>query len=110
MKKYDSNDGCPGHGVFLFEDLGVTFSSNFDNGNLAHVEQITMGKDVREFDFRIWSAPDNMDTPNQSKTGFWYYFTVSGLPVGVTLRINLANASNHGGLYRYDMVRICINR
>lgn len=104
MKKICSDDGCPGHGIFLFDELSVTFSSNFDNGNLAHVERIASGKDARDYDFRIWSAPDNMGTDLQAKTGFWYHFTVAGLPAGVYLRINLVNASNHGGLYRYDMV------
>jgi hypothetical protein len=105
MKRVASDERCAGHNVFVCEELGVTFNSNFDNGNLALVERATSGKDVREYDFRIWSAPDNMDTEIQSKTGFWYYFVVTGLPAGVYIRINLVNASNHGGLYRYDMVR-----
>jgi hypothetical protein len=115
MKKYESEDGCPSHGVYVFQDVGVTFSSNFDNGNLAHVERTSIANNNNNnsntnFDFRIWTAPDNMDTDFQSKTGFWYYFVVSGLPPGAQLRITIVNASNHGGLYRYDMVRLNIHQ
>ena len=89
----------PGHCVYVFDD-NITFSSNFDNGNLARVER----SGTKPYDFRIWTAPDNMGTVHQSKPGFWFYFIVSGLPAGATLRINIVNASNHGGLYKYDMV------
>jgi hypothetical protein len=89
----------PAHNVFTFGD--VTFSSNFDNGNLARAEQVPN----KSYDFRIWTAPDNMGTPYQSKHCAWYYFMVTGLPQGCVLRIQIVNTSNHSGLYKYDMVR-----
>lgn len=36
---------------------------------------------------------------------------VSGIPKGNVMRIQVANASNHSGLYKYDMVseiNICL--
>jgi hypothetical protein len=89
----------PAQNVFTFGD--VTFSSNFDNGNLARAEQVPN----KSYDFRIWTAPDNMGTPYQSKHCAWYYFMVTGLPQGCVLRIQIVNTSNHSGLYKYDMVR-----
>ena len=89
----------PAHNVFNFNE--VTFSSNFDNGNLARVEQVPN----RSYDFKIWTAPDNLGTMYQSKHCAWYYFMVSGLPKGCVLKIQIVNAANHSGLYKYDMVR-----
>ncbi|KAJ1400436.1 hypothetical protein B484DRAFT_406026 [Ochromonadaceae sp. CCMP2298] len=87
----------PAHNVFAFEN-GVKFSSNFDNGNVAKVEQ-----SHKSFEYRVWTAPDNLGTPHQSKHCAWFYFCVTGLPRGCVLRIQIINASNHGGLYKYDM-------
>lgn len=89
---------CPAHNIFNFGD--VTFSSNFDNGNLAKVEQVPN----KSFEFRIWTAPDNMGSSYQSKHCAWYYFMVTGLPQGCVLRIQIVNTSNHSGLYKFDMV------
>lgn len=44
----------PAHNIFIFDQ--IIFSSNFDNGNLAKVEKVPN----RSFEFKIWSAPDNM--------------------------------------------------
>ena len=90
----------PGHNVFAFADLGVTFSSNFDNGNLARVERA--GNSVSSF--KVWTALDNAGTEYQSKHGAWFNFSVTGLPMGCVLRIQVVNASNHSGLYKHDMV------
>ena len=95
-------DTIPAHRVFTFEN-GVTFSSNFDNGNLQKVEEST-----KPYDYRIWTCPDNFGTPHQSKHNAWFHFVVTGLPQGVVLRIQIVNASNHGGLYKHDMV--CFKR
>lgn len=97
------NTEVPAHNVFTFGD--VTFSSNFDNGNLARAEQTPN----KSFDYKIWTAPDNMGMPHQSKHCAWFYFMVTGLPQGCVLRIQIVNTSNHSGLYKYDMVRTLSN-
>ncbi len=97
-----SSDGTPrppAHNIFNF-DNGVVFSSNFDNGNLAKVERIGN----RPYEFKIWTAPDNMGSSHQSRHCAWFYFMVTGLPMGCVLRIQIVNASSHSGLYKHDMV------
>lgn len=91
---------CVAHNVFSFDNEAIVFSSNFDNGNLAKVERIS-GK---SYEFKIWTAADNMGTSFQSKHNAWFHFVVRGLPSGVTLRITIVNASPHSGLYKHDMV------
>eukprot|EP01031_Cornospumella_fuschlensis_P030739 gene30739-37141_t len=87
----------PAHNVFKFND--ITFSSNFDNGNLARVERTAN----RPFEFKIWTAPDNMGTEHQSRHCSWFYFTITGAPMGCVLRICIANASGNSGLWKHDM-------
>ena len=78
------------HNVFTFDD-NITFSSNFDNGNLARVERIvsstpqlpSSSSSIKYYDYRIWSACDNMGMPVQSKHCAWFYFSVSNIPVGI---------------------------
>ena len=77
----------------------MTFSSNFDNGNLSRVERAGNSSS----NFRIWTALDNQGTEYQSKHGAWFHFCVTGLPMGCVLRIQIVNASPHGGLYKHDM-------
>jgi cytosolic carboxypeptidase protein 5 len=71
----------PAHNVFEID--GVTFSSNFDNGNLLSVEKT--GRKTHEY--QIWAASDNHGSPQQSRHCTWFYFTVSGLPQGCTIKI-----------------------
>lgn len=96
-----ANETPAAHNVFTF-DGGITFSSNFDNGNLGRVERVPN----RPYEFKIWTAPDNMGTMYQSRHCAWFYFVVTGLPMGCVLRMNLVNASNHNGLYKHDMVSV----
>lgn len=89
----------PAHNIFDFDD-GIRFSSNFDNGNLARVERCLS----KPYEFRIWTSADCAGQPFQAKnSNAWFHFVVTGLPVSVVLRIQIVNASNHGGLYKHDM-------
>lgn len=97
MTSTSTSTSIPAHNIFTFDD--IIFSSNFDNGNLARVERIA----TRPYDFKIWTAPDNMGTDVQSKHCAWFHFVVSGLPLGCVIRIQIVNAANHGGLYKHDM-------
>ena len=90
------------HNVYTFDD--VTISSNFDNGNIGKCEKVPN----KSYEYRIWTAPDNMGTPFQSKHCAWFHFSITGLPMGCVLRIQIVNTSNHSGLYKHDMVR-CVH-
>jgi len=87
----------PAHNVFMFD--GVVISSNFDNGNLAKAERVPN----KSYEYKIWTAPDNMNSSFQSRHCAWFHFVVTGLPLGCVLRIQLVNAANHTGLYKHDM-------
>jgi hypothetical protein len=67
----------------IFEIDSIRFSSNFDNGNLYQVEKISN----KSYEYRIWSAPDNAGSEYETKHCTWFYFTISGLPAGVTLKL-----------------------
>ena len=59
-----------GHNAFRFGD--IAFSSEFDNGNLARVEQGKINDPSCKgglYEFRIWSAVDNLGEACQSKVG-----------------------------------------
>lgn len=99
MLASSSPNQIPAHNIFTFDN--IIFSSNFDNGNLARVERVPN----RPYEFKVWTAPDNMGTEYQSKHCAWFHFMVSGLPMGCVLRIQIVNASNHSGLYKHDMVK-----
>jgi hypothetical protein len=73
---------CESHGTFSFG--GITFSSDFDNGNLRRV--VPVGQQ-QPLDFNIWTAPDNAGSEVESNHCSWYYFSVSGLPKNATLKI-----------------------
>jgi hypothetical protein len=96
---YESGNNVPAHNIF--DVNGVVFSSNFDSGNLAEVEKCG----AKPFEYRIYTCPDNMGSQYQSKHNAWFHFQVSGVPAGSQLRIHIANAANHGSLYKHDMVR-----
>ena len=92
---------CPAHNVFTFAN-GVTFNSNFDNGNLADVEQGN-----KSYEYNIWTAPDaaprDAASGSQSKNNAWFHFSVSGLPPSSSIKITVVNASSHSSLYKHDM-------
>jgi hypothetical protein len=67
----------------IFEIDSIRFSSNFDNGNLNRVEKISN----KSYEYRIWSAPDNAGSEYETKHCTWFYFTITGLPSGVTVKL-----------------------
>ena len=69
----------PAHNIIHIDN--VTFSSNFDNGNLLMAEK------KKHMEYMVWSACDNQATPHQTKHCTWFYFTVTGLPQGSTVKI-----------------------
>ena len=107
-----STKGIPAHNIFRLND-GVTFSSMFDNGNLARVERVVYksapvsksggSSSSNIYHYKIWTACDNQGTERESRHCSWFHFTISGLPVDASLRIQIANSSSSSGLYKHDM-------
>mmetsp|Transcript_16757 Transcript_16757/g.25168 ORF Transcript_16757/g.25168 Transcript_16757/m.25168 type:complete len:785 (-) Transcript_16757:204-2558(-) len=91
------SDKIVAHNVFEID--GVVFSSNFDNGNLLHVEKT----DRRPHEYRLWSANDNHGSEYESRHCTWFHFSVTGLPHGCTIKLHIMNPNKNTGLYKYDM-------
>ena len=71
---------CKGHTTVAIE--GITFCSDFDNGNLKAVEKIPRNG----YDYQIWTASDNCGTQYETGHSSWFYFSVTGLPKNSTIR------------------------
>ena len=67
----------------IFEIDSIRFSSNFDSGNLYRVEKT----ERKPFEYRLWTAPDNVTEEWESKHSTWFYFTITGLPIGSTVKL-----------------------
>jgi hypothetical protein len=46
-----------------------------------------MAEKKKHMEYMVWSACDNQATPHQTKHCTWFYFTVTGLPQGSTVKI-----------------------
>ena len=71
---------CRGHTTLTVD--GLTFCSDFDNGNLRSVEE--SGRSG--YDFQVWTAPDNCGTQYESGHSSWFHFSVTGLPKNSTIK------------------------
>lgn len=89
----------PSHNVIVLKD-GVTFSSNFDNGNLANCEPSGQGP----YNYKLWVAPDNYKSDYKiNKHSGHFHFVVCGIPGGTNLKMTFQNISPHQSLYKFDM-------
>ena len=88
---------APASGSFSF-DTGVHFSSSFDSGNLARVEQ-----GDKATAFQRWTRPDCGEGPYRT----WFHFEVSGVPAGTTLTMTVMNLNKQKGLYTHGYKPIC---
>lgn len=79
-----------------FEADQVTFSSQFDSGNMGKVERAA--PDV----YYVWTAPDCADTEAEVTCRSWFYFQVTA-PVGKTLSFTVKNLNLQGKLFREGM-------
>ena len=79
-----------------FEADQVTFSSQFDSGNMGRVERAA--PDV----YYVWTAPDCADTEAEVTCRSWFYFQVTA-PVGKTLTFTVKNLNLQGKLFREGM-------
>lgn len=79
----------------------VTFSSEFDSGNLDRVEPLEKEADAA-LSFALWTAPDCAGTAFQNGNSSWYYFKVVTQAnfEGNTLRLTIMNLNKQVRLYQ----------
>lgn len=78
---------------------GVVARSDFDAGNLANIVE------TGDFEYDIWTAPDNMGTAFEAKVQPYFYFSMMNLPPGTNhLKFKICNPGIHQhSLYKQDM-------
>lgn len=79
----------------------VTFSSEFDSGNLDRVEPVDK-EDAVPLAFALWTAPDCAGTEFENGNSSWYYFKVVTQAnfEGNTLRLTIMNLNKQLRLYQ----------
>ncbi|XP_041105717.1 cytosolic carboxypeptidase-like protein 5 isoform X2 [Polyodon spathula] len=102
---------------------GLIFSSRFDSGNLARVEQVehpvTDGEAVvngsttsvmfggpvsaPDYEFNIWTKPDCAETQFENGNRSWFYFSVRGGAPGKLIKFNVMNMNKQSKLYSQGM-------
>ncbi|KAM3675438.1 cytosolic carboxypeptidase-like protein 5 [Ammospiza maritima maritima] len=94
---------------------GLLFSSHFDSGNLAHVEQVRPtepggGPAARgsalpaaDYEFNVWTRPDCAHTEYENGNRSWFYFSVSGGAPGKLIKLHILNMNKQSRLYAQGM-------
>lgn len=84
------------HSLHYFPSPPITFSSQFDSGNIGRVELVS--PDV----FSLWTAPDCFGSQVESSCRSWFYFNVKLQPPR-RLTLTIKNLNLQGKLYREGM-------
>uniref|UniRef100_A0A8C3TZD4 Cytosolic carboxypeptidase-like protein 5 n=1 Tax=Catharus ustulatus TaxID=91951 RepID=A0A8C3TZD4_CATUS len=94
---------------------GLLFSSRFDSGNLAHVEQVRptepgSGPAARasalpaaDYEFNVWTRPDCAHTEYENGNRSWFYFSVRGGAPGKLIKLHILNMNKQSRLYAQGM-------
>ncbi|XP_039916266.1 cytosolic carboxypeptidase-like protein 5 [Hirundo rustica] len=94
---------------------GLLFSSRFDSGNLAHVEQVRPtelggGPAARanalpaaDYEFNVWTQPDCAHTEYENSNRSWFYFSVRGGAPGKLIKLHILNMNKQSRLYAQGM-------
>ena len=114
----------------VFEVSGFTFTSNFDSGNLAHVELSSVGADsepecpavsrpststaqprcagpeAADYDFLLWTRPDCHRTEFENGNRTWFYFGLKGGPPGAVVRFTVMNMNKQSKLFSQGMAPV----
>src|SRR5574343_1608060 len=86
----------PQHLTHRFDLDSITFSSDFDSGNMGKVEKAA--PDL----FHIWTSPDCANTQAEATCRSWFYFHVQATK-GPTLTFVVKNLNLQGKLFREGM-------
>uniref|UniRef100_A0A8C4WWY6 Cytosolic carboxypeptidase-like protein 5 n=1 Tax=Eptatretus burgeri TaxID=7764 RepID=A0A8C4WWY6_EPTBU len=91
---------------------GLIFTTNFDSGNLAHVERVS-GKALEsdgsvyiqqaDYEFNVWTRSDCAGTEFENGNRTWFYFGVKGGVPGKLIRLNILNMNKQIKLYSQGM-------
>lgn len=92
----------------------LTFSSNFDSGNLAFVEQVIKpnedtkengyaGSELADYEYKLWTSPDAAGTSYESGNRTWFHFSVKGHITGKTVKFHIMNMNKQNKLYNQGM-------
>ncbi|KAH9140031.1 hypothetical protein AeRB84_015708 [Aphanomyces euteiches] len=93
----------PGRNEVLVD--GLTFSSNFDSGNLLSVDR-GRALDAGRCEYVVTAAPDasKPDTPPEAQITptTWFHFSISGAVAGQEIALQIVNLIKHTALYDQD--------
>ena len=95
----------------------LTFTSNFDSGNLARVERVKNDENstveevddmsgtivTPDYEYNVWTRPDCAGTEFENSNRSWFHFGVKGGSPGKVLKINIMNLNRQGKLYAQGM-------
>ncbi|XP_075000823.1 cytosolic carboxypeptidase-like protein 5 isoform X7 [Calonectris borealis] len=93
---------------------GLLFSSRFDSGNLAHVEQVEppgaggspaacTALPAADYEFNVWTRPDCAQTEYENGNRSWFYFSVRGGAPGKLIKLHILNMNKQSRLYSQGM-------
>ncbi|XP_075353685.1 cytosolic carboxypeptidase-like protein 5 isoform X3 [Mycteria americana] len=94
---------------------GLLFSSRFDSGNLAHVEQVEppgagrgpaawgAALPAADYEFNVWTRPDCAHTEYENGNRSWFYFSVRGGAPGKLIKLHILNMNKQSRLYSQGM-------
>ncbi|KAE8742273.1 hypothetical protein FOCC_FOCC012202 [Frankliniella occidentalis] len=98
---------------------GFTFSSNFESGNMARVEQVPLppkppplpgqsssSSDVPDYEFNIWTNPDCAGTEFENSNRSWFYFGIRGGTPFALVKLNLVNLNRQVKMYSQGMAPV----
>jgi len=122
-------------GAGVFEIAGFTFTSNFDSGNLAHVQLCpetiscdsdtepepvfpvsrpststaqprAAGTETPQFQFQLWTRPDCQGTEFENGNRTWFFFGLKGGPLGAVLKFTVMNMNKQSKLFSQGMAPV----
>ncbi|KAM9017278.1 cytosolic carboxypeptidase-like protein 5 isoform 3-T3 [Ara ararauna] len=94
---------------------GLLFSSRFDSGNLARVEQVEplgagggpaawgTALPAADYEFNVWLRPDCAQTEYENGNRSWFYFSVRGGAPGKVIKLHIVNMNKQSRLYSQGM-------